>query len=252
MAIIATALAIKIISTDGDVGTEMAPIVSLMVVSYFLFLGGLISRLIRESRENATSELVSIGVFGALAILIFILLPDDYDLLNTKLFRFPFFFFGIAAMLHLIIAYVPFISRGSDGDFWEYNRKVFIRIVESGFFSGVLYLAILLAMVALDKLFGVEFEGRVYGYVAVSVFGIFNSIYFLSKFPALDYDDQVERPLSAFLVFTQFLLIPITIIYMIILYAYGIKILLDGQLPRGWIGHISSIISIRDLVIGCL
>jgi len=239
MAIIATALAIKIISTDGDVGTEMAPIVSLMVVSYFLFLGGVISRLIRESRENATSEFVSIGVFGALAILIFILLPDDYDLLNTKLFRFPFFFFGIAAMLHLIIAYVPFISRGSDGDFWEYNRKVFIRIVESGFFSGVLYLAILLAMVALDKLFGVEFEGRVYGYVAVSVFGIFNSIYFLSKFPALDYDDQVERPLSAFLVFTQFLLIPITIIYMIILYAYGIKILLDGELPRGWIGHLS-------------
>jgi len=75
--------------------------------------------------------------------------------------------------------------------------------------------------------------------VAVTVFGIFNSIYFLSKFPVLDYDDQVERPLSAFLVFTQFLLIPITIIYMIILYAYGIKILLDGQLPRGWIGHLS-------------
>ena len=239
MAIIATVLAITIISTDGDVSSEMAPTVSLMVVSYFFFLGGIVSRLIGESRESATSEFVSIGVFGAVAILVFILLPDDYDLLNTKLFRFPFFFFGIAGMLHLIIAYVPFISRGSDGDFWEYNRKVFIRIVESGFFSGVLYLAILLAMVALDKLFGVEFEGRVYGYVAVSVFGIFNSIYFLSKFPALDYDDQVERPLSAFLVFTQFLLIPITVIYMIILYAYGIKILLDGELPRGWIGHLS-------------
>ena len=103
MAIIATVLAIIIISTDGDVGSEMAPIVSLMIVSYFLFLGGVISRLIGESRESATSEFVSMSVFGAVAILVFILLPDDYDLLNTKLFRFPFFFFGIAGMLLSLI-----------------------------------------------------------------------------------------------------------------------------------------------------
>ena len=239
MAVVTTLLAIKLISADGDIDSDMAVLVSFMVVGYFLFLGGIISRLIRESRQNATSELVSLGVCGVLAIIIFLLLPQDYDLLNTKLFRFPFYFFGIAAIMHLVIAYVPFITKGSDGDFWEYNRKVFIRIVESGFFSGVLFLAVLLALVAIDKLFGIEFDGRIYGYVAVSIFGIFNSIYFLSKFPELDYDDNVERPLSAFLVFTQFLLIPITIIYMIILYAYGVKIVLDGELPRGWIGNLS-------------
>ena len=239
MAIIMTVLAIRIISTDGDGGTDMAPVVSMMIVGYFLFLGGIIARLIRESLSNMKTELMVLGVFVALAVVLFLLLPTDYDVLNTKLFRFPFYFFGIAAILHLVIAYVPFISRGSDGDFWEYNRKVFIRIVESGFFSGVLFLAALLAMVALDKLFGIEFEGLIYGYVAASIFGIFNSIYFLSKFPALDYDDHVERPLSAFLVFTQFLLIPITVIYLLILYAYGVKIILDGELPKGWIGHLS-------------
>lgn len=239
MAFVTTVLAIKLISADGDIGSNMAAVVSSMVVGYFLFVGGIISRLIRESRQNAASELVSLAVFGGLAIIIFVLLPEDYDLLSTKLFRFPFYFFGISAIMHLVIAYVPFITRGSDGDFWEYNRKVFIRIVESGFFSGVLFLAMLLALVALDKLFGIEFDGRIYGYVAVCIFGIFNSIYFLSKFPALDYDDHVERPLSAFLVFTQFLLIPITIIYMVILYAYGVKIVLDGELPKGWIGNLS-------------
>jgi hypothetical protein len=239
MAIITTLLAITLISVDGDIGSEMAAVVSAMIVGYFLFLGGIIARLIRESQQSKTTEYVSLGFCGVLGAIIFIVLPQDYDLLNTKLFRLPFFLLGVSAVMHLVIAYVPFISKGSDGDFWEYNRKVFIRIVESGFFSGVLYLASLLALVALDKLFDIDFDGRIYGYVGVSIFGIFNSIYFLSKFPALDYDDHVERPLSAFLVFTQFLLIPITVIYMVILHAYGIKILLDGELPRGWIGNLS-------------
>ena len=73
MAVVTTLLAIKLISADGDIDSDMAVLVSFMVVGYFLFLGGIISRLIRESRQNATSELVSLGACGVLAIIIFLL-----------------------------------------------------------------------------------------------------------------------------------------------------------------------------------
>ncbi len=239
LSVLATICAIRLIAYDGDTGTELSSTISLLIVTYFLFLGGIVSRLLRESRQSIMGERIAWAVFVVLGVLFYFWLPDNYDLLNTQLFRLPFYIVGIAAIFHLIIAYLPFVSRGSDGDFWEYNRRLFIRFVESAFFSGVLFLALLLAMLALDKLFGVDFPDRTVGYIAVTMLGVFHSWYFLSKFPDLEYDDVVERPLSAFLVFTQFILIPITMIYMVILYAYGIKILIDGELPRGWIGNLS-------------
>ncbi len=239
IAVLATACAIILIAYDGDAGTEMATVLRLLIVFYYGFLGAIISRLVGEARESRRIEWFGIAKTAVLCTIGYFLLPHDFDLRNTGLFRLPYYLLGLALILHLMIAYVPFLTRGSDGDFWEYNRKTFVRFVESAFFSGVLFLALSLAIVALRELFKVDIDGRTYGYLAVSLFGIFHSWYFLSKYPVLEYDDEVERPLSAFLVFSQYILIPVTAIYMLILYAYGAKVLIEWELPRGWIGNLS-------------
>ncbi len=239
LAVVYTISAIILIAYDADTGSEMVPFIKLLIVGYYMFLGAIISRLLSEAYNQARLEWIGCGAIALLGMVGYNWLPIDFDLVTTRLFRLPYLLLGIAVFLHLVIAYIPFLSKGSDGDFWEYNRKTFVRFMESVFFSGVLFVAMLLALLALDKLFGVELDGRVVGYLAVSLFGIFHSWYFLSKFPTLDYDDEVEPPLSAFLVFSQYILIPIATIYMIILYAYGIKVLMDGVLPRGWIGNLS-------------
>lgn len=38
--------------------------------------------------------------------------------------------------------------------------------------------------------------------------------------------------------FTQFVLIPLLIIYVVILYLYSIKILINWELPRGWVSYL--------------
>jgi len=169
----------------------------------------------------------------------YVFMPSDFDLDNVAMFRLPYYLAGITFFLHLVISYIPFLRRGENGDFWEYNRRLFIRMVESLLFSLVLFGTLSLAILAIDKLFGINVNGDTYQYLFAALIGTFMSWYFLSNFPTIDYDGVVDTPSKSVLVFGQFIMIPVTVIYLLILYAYAGKIALSWELPHGWIGQLS-------------
>lgn len=218
-------------------------------ISFLLFLSSIIIRLCRESYDlSFLQELVYnlIGLlFGVYAY--FSLLPYDFDLNNTRVFRFPFYMIGLISCLHLVISFVPFIKRGTNRDFWEYNKRVFLQFVESGFFTIFLFASLSLAIAAVQNLFDLDIDGKIFGYLAVFLGGIFHSTYFLSKYPTIEYDNNLDTLNRPFLVFVQFILIPVTVIYMSILFAYGLKIGFSWNLPKGWVAQLSLWFSIMGL-----
>jgi len=180
-----------------------------------------------------------LGILCFLGLIYLGLLPANYEVINTSIFRLPFQLGALFIFLHLLISYVPFINKGSEEDFWEYNKDVFLNLVESGFYSFFLFVGLSIAILALDKLFGIELDDLAYPRLFFFLIGVFNTLYFLSKYPAVYYDNKIKTPIKAFLIFSQYILIPLVLIYMAILYAYAIQIGFKWTLPEGWVSQLS-------------
>ena len=195
----------------------------------------------KESHQWSTSQywLGILGILFFLVLLYFGFLPSSYEIFNTSLFRLPFQIASLILFLHLVISFVPFINKGSEEDFWEYNKDLFLNIVESGFYSFFLFAGLSIAILALDKLFGIDIDSLAYPRLLFFLVGIFNTLYFLSKYPTVYYDNQIKTPIKAFLIFSQYILIPLVLIYMTILYAYGLQIAFNWELPEGWVSQLS-------------
>ncbi|RFP64639.1 DUF4153 domain-containing protein [Hymenobacter lapidiphilus] len=141
---------------------------------------------------------------------------------------------------HLAVAAGPYLAelRGAADTpgFWRYNETLFLRILTAGLYSGVLFGGCALALLAIDNLFGVKLDGRWYGYLFVGLATVFNTWFFLAGVPASFAALEQPAPYPKGLkVFTQFVLLPLVVLYFAILYAYLGRILLTWTLPQGWV-----------------
>jgi hypothetical protein len=145
----------------------------------------------------------------------------------------------LAAGLHFLVAIAPFVAPGEYRGFWQYNRILLQRMLVAGLFSGVLYSGLAIALLSIEKLFGFSIAGERYMQLWLLIAGLFNTWFFLAGIPvrleSLDADERYPRGLK---VFSQHVLLPLVVVYLAILYAYGIKILLEWDWPRGWVANL--------------
>lgn len=142
--------------------------------------------------------------------------------------------------LHLLVAaapYLPELRREADTPgFWRYNETLLLRLLLAGLYSGVLYAGCALALVAVRELFGWYTDSDWFGYLFVGLASLFNTWFFLAGVPrdwaALEQPAPYPRGLK---VFTQFVLLPLVGLYVVILYAYLLRILVQWELPQGWV-----------------
>ena len=147
---------------------------------------------------------------------------------------------------HLFVMCSPFFMSWNDGAYYNYLKNMILAIARSGVFSGVLFLGLVLALVAIQFLFEYKFEGVRFAQLFVFCLGIVNTWVYLSDFPK---NIQFNLRLSYFKatsVFVKFILIPLAALYIVILYAYAIKILVRWQLPEGWVSYL--IIALSGLI----
>lgn len=158
-------------------------------------------------------------------------------------------FFVLFICMHLWVAVAAFLTDKDRYAFWRFNNILFIRIVISVIFSGVLFAGLALAITSINILFNVSFGEMVYLKLFFIIAGIFNTWFFLSGIPD-DYEElKVEQPFPKGLkVFSQYILIPLSIIYLAILYAYGMKIVVQWDLPRGWVSALIIFYSIVGIL----
>jgi hypothetical protein len=145
---------------------------------------------------------------------------------------------------HLLATVAPYLSTSQHDGFWQFNRFLLLRYLVAAFYAAVLWGGLAVALAALDRLFGVHVPGEAYGELwAVLAFG-FHPWFFLAGVPR-DYaalETLEDYPLGL-KVFTQFVLMPLVAIYLLILTAYLGKVILTRTWPNGWIGYLVSGVS---------
>lgn len=141
---------------------------------------------------------------------------------------------------HLLVAFISFTKKENEEQhFWQYNKNLFINLFLTAVFTGVLTSGVELAILAIQELFNFNFEGKIYleTYAALAIFGS-TSIFLLFNESGLEYLEKEGSYPVVLKFFTQFILIPLLIIYVVILYFYCLKITINWELPRGWVSYL--------------
>lgn len=144
-----------------------------------------------------------------------------------------------ALLSHLLVSFVPFLEKDRELRFWQYNKNLFINIFLTAVFTGVLTGGVELAILAVDKLFDFNFHDRIYRdtFFVLAIFGS-SFIFLLFNDKGLNNLEKDGNYPVVLKFFTQFILIPLLLIYVTILYFYSVKILINWQLPRGWVSYL--------------
>ena len=137
---------------------------------------------------------------------------------------------------HLAVAFGAFLRKGFNEEFWYFNKTVFFRILMCALYSGVIILGLCLAIFAVDELFKANIREETYVKVVLSVIIAFNTTLFLAGVPDVRKGEYGEQNYPKGLkIFTQYVLIPLMTIYLVILLLYEVKILIEWELPNGYV-----------------
>ncbi len=143
-------------------------------------------------------------------------------------------YLAACAAVHLFVA-VSGIWKRSRDEFWEFNKSIFLRLLSAGIFTGALVAGTSAALASLDVLFDVKIDYWIYASNVAVFVGWFNTIHVLSGVPT-------RSPLQPFplvlLRFTQYVLLPLVALFMIILYAYAGKVVLFSNLDGNVAGYV--------------
>ena len=140
---------------------------------------------------------------------------------------------------HLFVAFAAFLNKEKEIYFWQFNKNLFVNLFLTIVFTGVLTGGVELAILATDKLFDLDVVSQTYLDIFLTML-IFGSCFIFLLFNEnglrhLEKDDDYPVILKFF---TQFILIPLLFIYLVILYFYGLKIAINWELPRGWVSYL--------------
>lgn len=159
---------------------------------------------------------------------------------------FRFVLFVLAS--HLLVSFAPFIHSSSMDQFWEYNKSLFLRILISGLYSGVLYIGLVIALFAIRYLLEIDIKDIRFGQLFFLLAGVFNTWFFLSGVPDVSKDESLKLEFPKGLkLFVQYVLIPLVSVYIIILYSYLVKIVIQWELPNGWVSNLVLTFSIAGI-----
>ncbi len=158
---------------------------------------------------------------------------------------------GLAIAAALSMTFSPWLSRKQDNDsFWYFN----FQLVSNAFFTGLSALllsgGLILILMSIGYLFDVDIDNDLYADIWVIGWVLFGGLYFLANIPnQFDYDKADCSQFPQGIQFIQtYVLVPLSLIYMAILYAYFIKILFQWELPQGHLGIMVSTFGLIGII----
>lgn len=233
-AICGTICAILLVEDENRESKELLiKVIMSCLLCLVLFLS--ISLFFLASKKNTFIRFLTSLALGSIAFAFVFSFKKDMTEVEMQ----QFLVLNIA--LHLLVSFAGFLPKKYDQDeFWEFNKQLFLRILTGGLHSAVLYLGLAIAITAVEKLFNVDIEDKIYGYLFFTIAGIFNTLFFLNGVPETNNN---ENPLklsypNGLKNFTQYVLMPLISLYLVILICYETKILIILSLPIGWVSYL--------------
>jgi hypothetical protein len=230
-AIIGTAALLYLVELDEYKDQLFEVVLRIALVSNLSLLLFLSGTFIHES--NLINKWIIRGIAFLIIVLLFfsihpIQYPIDY-----------FFFFLISAALHLLVSFSPYLKGRSVNAFWQFNKNLFLRFLTSALYSAVIFIGLSLAILAITELFDISFDDKIYFKLWIIIAGIFNTVFFLAGIPGhlgmLEEESSYPKGLKTF---TQYVLLPLVTIYLVILLLYEVKIMVLWSLPTGWVSNL--------------
>lgn len=234
-ALCGTVAAIVLIDYEGPAGASFLFQVMFAAILGIPFLFGL--EQMAEKGKWKTGPSLGMQLLGILLLLLYALTVPGYfpNAPGLHIVRLLI----LTAGLIFFVSVAPFQGKNELNGFWQYNKTLFFRLLTSLAYSVVLYAGFSFALAALDNLFGIDVPGKRYGELAVLMLGLFNTWVFLSGVPKdLDALERVSDYPKGLKIFAQYILSPLVLVYLLILYAYLAKILLDWSWPQGWVSKL--------------
>ena len=225
-----------------DLGPEALQLRLLAAASLAIPLCAALAIFAEGTRWKPPSQLA----FQALGLLVcgafFAAWPDWSEVLRATRFG------ELMTAFALAITIARFVRGERPVEFWQFNAALFVRSLAAAIATGVLFVGIALALLALDKLFGVPVAPDGYGRLWFTLAFVFSTWFFLGGVPrdldALERDPQYP---AAVKVLAQNILMPLVTLYLVILTVYFAKVVFTWTWPTGWIGWLASSVSVAGV-----
>ncbi|MBP5767893.1 MAG: DUF4153 domain-containing protein [Fibrobacter sp.] len=198
--------------------------------------------LVQESRKKFSiiPHIVAGAVWLAISIaLAFYFVSTNNYTERTYVFA-TWLFIYTTSFLSIFVA--PFFKQKDENGFWVFLMKNAKAAVIAGAISVFLLIAINGLLFGFSNLFDIEVSNRPYTYSAIICSCTIFPILFFSGIPSIDECLQEAPALNKFQVSTnKFLFLPILSLYIILLYAYIAKIIIQWEMPKGMVSYLVSV-----------
>ena len=204
------------------------------------FIGSGAAHLFAESAKLSalTSVLIAAAAAAAAGVMGYFTRVFDTNLL--------FLFCGLIPLLMI----APYLRSGiQQGAIWLFNLRFGLAALLAAVVALLFALGLSAIVEALNILFGARLSD-LHEHIWYSAMALVAPLYGLSLMPRqLDEEVDIARQKGSLLdrgvsVLVNYVAVPVIAIYALILHAYAIKIVIDGELPKGQIGIMVSIFAI--------
>lgn len=188
-----------------------------------------LSRLLAEKKghEDFRPDLLTLSIV-ALGCLYLFLLGDSPN--YATWFRHALW--TVSAFLSMLL--FPFYRRSEEDQSWLFNSSLAYAFAIAFTWAFVLFAGLSAALAGIDYLLAAKLRSNIYLQLWVMMAGYFAVTIFLSAIPSdIRQASTRFRQLKVFEGFIRFVLVPLVALYLVILYAYAGKIILQGAWPKG-------------------
>jgi len=249
-AIIGSSLSIYLIGKDLD--HDDATILFRIIMTSILAIPLLTSGKLFIERNNSSKlqETITYGILLSLLAINYILLPENSNNSNNIDF-YRYFLSGGAYGLTLTFA--GFLIKNEIRGFWEFSKILFIKFFSTILYTGVLFFGIAVALAAIDYLLDVTIDEKLYFQIWIFITGIIAPWLFLNGFPKnLKELNKTKTYHKSIRIFSQYILVPLVVTYLIILYLYSGKILLINEWPVSEVTYLTIFFALAGIITNLL
>ncbi len=186
------------------------------------------------SQKSGLNKIARIGIVitGLISVALLHTFPDNLGF-NYVLF--------LPALI-ILLSLAPYTDHQSkEAEFWLYNHHLWLGYALA-VLAGILFAGgFSLILETINQLFGIKVPRDLFTDIWIIGLGYIFPLAWLSFIPkkfdeAVVEGKQTEFTSAAIAMIVKFILVPLLLAYTAILYAYTIKILIDGVLPKGILG----------------
>jgi len=224
----ATALAIYLLHNTPYLNTEyhdlLLRLLTALVLSTLFSIGVALWAEQRDWPLRHAARLEQVSVIACLLIL----LTSPHLAITTA-------FLGIAALIGLSV--IPYLgSRVDEHIHCNHNTALVVNTIYTAIAAIILGAGLSAAVASFLFLFEIRISPRIYGDIWIMVGGLFAPFYLLANMATPEQNSAAKGFYPRGVAFiVSYILSPLVIAYLLILYAYVVKIILQGELPKGHI-----------------